>query len=145
MRSVTTPFPTWPWPLGQFRPRDHKIVKRSWVTLAIVCAQGAFAKHGDVLSIMGNSQVPDGWVIIDVSAPAMRSIGPASALPPSAFTLTIKDVKDAPVGTVERVKGNSMIPNGWVIIQTVWPATRSTGRSASLPDHSAVHTIKRIA
>jgi len=115
------------------------------LALVIICAPAVFAEFGDVLEIKGNSRIPNGWVIIEVTGHTTCSTGLQPEPVPSSFTFKIKDVKDAPIGTVEEVRGNSMTPDGWVIIDSVWPIIASTGRQTLLPDHMAVHIIKRIA
>jgi len=115
------------------------------LALVMVCAPAVFAKFGDVIEIKGNSRIPNGWVIIEVTGRNTCSTGLQPEPAPSSFTFKIKDVKDAPLGTVEEVRGNSMIPDGWIIIDSVWPTTASTGRQTLLPEHMAVHSIKRIA
>jgi hypothetical protein len=114
--------------------------------LAMINSSVAFAKYGDVMQIKGNSPFPPGWVVIDVTAQSMAttSTGIASALSVSTLTFTIRDMNGAKYGDVVHVRGNSPIPMGWVIIETLWPTTYSTGLGNSIPDHIAVHTLKYL-
>jgi hypothetical protein len=114
--------------------------------LALTGSSVAFAKYGDVIQIKGNSPFPPGWVVIDVTAPSMATASTGLAPEPSVSTLTftIRDMNGAKFGDVVHVRGNSPIPIGWVIIETLWPTTYSTGLGNSMPDHITVHTLKYL-
>lgn len=124
----------------------HRCLQLAAYSLALTSSSVAFAKYGDVIQIKGNSPFPPGWVVIDVTAPSMAtaSTGIASALSVSTLILTIRDMNGAKFGDVVHVRGNSPIPMGWVIIETLWPTTYSTGLGGSMPDHIAVHTLKYL-
>lgn len=113
-------------------------------TLAMAATTTAFAKFGDTEEIQGNSPIPSGWVVTHVSAPGLGGMGRGFQALPSKdqFVFTIMHVAGAEKGTELDVRGNSPIPEGWVIRKTVWPSGMSKGKMPSQPDWATVHTIK---
>lgn len=117
--------------------------------LGTVLAGGAGhlgATYGETRDISGHSVVPAGWVVIRAVGPIQLCGGGIQSSKPNlgALTLTIQDVRGAVPGTRMTVWGHSPIPAGWVILETRWPMTASTGIQQSPSDFSAVSTIERL-
>jgi hypothetical protein len=133
---------------------------KSLLVLALLTSSVAHAKYGDFEEVTGGSPIPDGWVIVRVAGPSLMGTGLTTKIDESQLTYTIKDLngpihdvaegtpetvwKKAKVGIQEQVRGNSPIPNGWVIIKVAGPSTMSTGLGYQTQKWEAVHTIKCV-